>query len=149
LARFEKIVNAKGGELKVTSAFRPASYQQHLQQVWEKWMHELRYNVEPGCEKLKAQVGREFARHALLERQRPVPVSDHTLGIGFDAAITLPPVAHKKSRMASLLDRLAHVCRLRRPDILHDPVHFRFTGVSRKSQIAKVMAVSFRRHGSS
>jgi len=131
LARFQHAVELKGGAVKITSAYRPAAYQQHLQQVWDKWMHELRDNNEPGCETLKAQVGDEFARHRLLETQRPVPFSDHTRGVGFDAAVTLPTPARARRRSVSL-DALARLCSLRRPDVHHDPVHFRFVGLTRR-----------------
>ena len=131
LARFEHAVQLKGGAVTITSAYRPAAYQQHLQQVWDKWMHELRNNDEPGCETLKAQVGEEFVRHRLLETQRPVPFSDHTRGVGFDAAVTLPALARARRRSATL-DALARLCSLRRPDVLHDPVHFRFVGLTRR-----------------
>lgn len=123
LARFRRIVSAFGGSITVTSAFRPAAYQQHLQTVWDKWMNELRDNQDPGCEQLKAQVQGEFTRHQLLETQRPVPFSDHTRGVGFDAALVLP-----KARRRITEDRLARLAGLRRPDIWRDPVHFRFTG---------------------
>jgi hypothetical protein len=131
LARFQHAVELKGGAVKITSAYRPTTYQQHLQQIWDKWIHELRNNDEPGCETLKAQVGEEFTRHRLLETQRPVPFSDHTRGVGFDAAVTLPPPARARRRSVSL-DALARLCSLRRPDVLHDPVHFRFVGLTRR-----------------
>lgn len=118
LARFEHVVSAKGGSLTITSAYRPPAYQRHLQEVWDKWMHALRSNREPACQQLRAQVAREFTRHQLLETQRPVNSSDHTRGFAFDAAVELP--------RPSLVDRLARLCRLRRPDVVHDPVHFRY-----------------------
>jgi hypothetical protein len=133
LARFERIIAAKGGAIKITSAFRPATYQKHLQQVWDKWMLELRYNVEPSCEGLRAEVRREFVRHQLLETQRPVPFSDHTRGVGFDAAVTLP-AALKLKRHRPTLDALARLCKLRRPDVVHDPVHFRLVGITRRNE---------------
>ena len=90
LNRFEELVTKAGGEMYLTSAFRPEAYQQHLRDVWYKWMDELRDNEDPACATLKAQVGDEFTRHQLLPTQHPVPVSDHTLGIGFDAAVQFP-----------------------------------------------------------
>jgi hypothetical protein len=123
LNRFEKIVASAGGALVITSAYRPAAYQEHLQEVWDKYM-ELRGNQDEGCAELKAQAQEEFTRHQLLETQRPVAFSDHTRGIGFDAAVTLPNFARKKRRKLGI-DHLAYRAGVRRPDILHDPVHFR------------------------
>ena len=125
LARFEKVVTSKGGTIRITSAYRPPAYQQHLQAVWDKWMHELRDNYEPACQQLRLQIAKEFTRHRLLETQRPVDSSDHTRGLAFDAAVTLPNMSRPRSRRFSL-DALARLCLLRRPDVLHDPVHFRF-----------------------
>lgn len=130
LTRFEKAVSKAGGTLTITSAFRPPAYQQHLQAVWDKWMHELRDNRQPPCEQLRVNVGKEFRRHRLLETQRPVNVSDHTRGLAFDAAVILPKPARSRSGKLSL-DRLARLCSLRRPDILHDPVHFKLASARR------------------
>jgi D-alanyl-D-alanine dipeptidase len=126
LARFQKIIAAIGGTLRLTSAYRPSPYQEHLQAVWDKWMLEFRHNQDPGCQSLRAEVEQEFTRHQLLETQRPVPFSDHTRGIGFDAAVTLPNSGRHRRRVGP--DRLARLAGLRRPDVLHDPVHFRFVG---------------------
>jgi len=125
LARFEKIVEARGGQFTLTSAYRPSTYQAHLRDVWHKWMDELRDNQDPSCVELKAEVGNEFVRHGLLPTQHPVEVSDHTLGIGFDAAV-LFPAARKRRRIS--LDRLARLAGVSRPDIRRDPVHFRLIG---------------------
>ena len=125
LARFQHVVSSKGGSITVTSAYRPVAYQQHLQAVWDKWMRELRDNREQECQQLRRQVAGEFTRHRLLETQRPVNSSDHTRGVAFDAAVKLPDALRPRARRFSL-DRLARLCRLLRPDVLHDPVHFRF-----------------------
>jgi len=126
LVRFQKVVAQVGGSLELKSAYRPPAYQQHLQQVWDKWM-ELRTNNVAACQDLRAQVQQEFLRHDLLESQRPVTSSDHTRGMAFDAAVTIPPHARLKRRKVTL-DKLAHIVGLRRPDIVHDPVHFKFIG---------------------
>ena len=133
LAHFQRIITAKGGTVVVTSAYRPPAYQQHLQAVWDKWLHELRDNKVPECQQLRAQVAKEFTRHNLLETQRPVDSSDHTRGLAFDAHVTLPK-PKRRSRWLSL-DRLAHLCLLLRPDIRHDPVHFRLA-VARRGRSA-------------
>ena len=128
LTRFEGLVSSVGGAMTLTSAFRPAAYQEHLQDVWDKWMVELRYNTDPACAALSAQVADEFSRHQLLPTQRPVPISDHTLGIGFDAAVQLPLGARMVRRTRVTLDRLARLSGVLRPDIRRDPVHFRLIG---------------------
>jgi hypothetical protein len=129
LARFEDLVGKRGGSLTLTSAYRPEAYQQHLRDVWYKWMTELKDNQDPSCADLKAEVGGEFTRHQLLPTQHPVLVSDHSLGIGFDAAVALPVQLSKKKRGFRVsLDRIAHLAGMMRPDILRDPVHFRLIG---------------------
>lgn len=124
LTRFQIAVTSAGGKLDLKSAYRPPAYQEHLQAVWDKWMVELRRHPEKGCQALRAEVGEEFARHHLLEKQRPVSYSDHTRGVGFDAAVFIPVHARLKRRRVSL-DRLALLAGVRRPDVRHDPVHFR------------------------
>jgi hypothetical protein len=126
LTRFQNVVAMAGGTIVLTSAFRPSAYQDHLQAVWDKQMR-LRNNYEPGCMELKAAVDEEFTRHELLITQRPVPVSDHTLGIGFDAAIVMPPRARLKRRRVTL-DSLARSAGVQRPAVRSDPVHFRLVG---------------------
>jgi D-alanyl-D-alanine dipeptidase len=124
LARFQRLVTAAGGAIAVTSAYRPATYQEHLRNVWEKWMGELRFNRDPLCQELRWQVEDEFRRHALLESQRPVVDSDHTRGLSFDAAVRLP--GRKKGRRGRVsVDLLARRAGVLRPDIRRDPVHFK------------------------
>jgi hypothetical protein len=130
LSRFENLVEKRGGSITLTSAYRPEAYQEHLRDVWYKWMTELKDNTDASCAELKAQVGEEFTRHQLLPSQHPVAVSDHTLGIGFDAAVQLPfaPVAKKRRRGRVTLDAIARMAGMMRPDIGRDPVHFRLIG---------------------
>jgi hypothetical protein len=129
LGRFESIVQNAGGAVVLKSAYRPAAYQEHLANVWHKWMDELKENEEPACQDLRAEVGQEFARHRLIETQHPVPVSDHTRGLAFDATVDLP--MHKLlGRRRVTLDGLAHLAGLRRPAIESDPVHFKFVGAA-------------------
>ena len=127
LARFEHIVTSVGGAVAITSAYRPSAYQDHLQAVWDKWMVELRDNTDEKCQSLRAEVAEEFSRHQLLARQRPVPISDHTLGIGFDASVQLP-VSKRHRRRRLNLDTLARKAGFQRPSIARDPVHFRLIG---------------------
>jgi D-alanyl-D-alanine dipeptidase len=128
LNRFEQRVTSVGGSLILKSAYRPAAYQQHLQNVWYKWMTQLRGNNEPGCQDLRAQVQNEFMGHHLIETQHPVAVSDHTRGLAFDATVELPRLAMRGRRIT--LDGLARLSGLLRPAIAADPVHFKFVGAT-------------------
>jgi len=95
-------------------------------------MRELRFNRQPGCQAMRAQVEDEFTRHKLMPTQMPVTDSDHTRGIAFDAAVMMPRVVvrTKKRRVSLSLDRLALMAGLRRPDIRRDPVHFKLVVIS-------------------
>ena len=130
LARFQKTVNTVGGEVSLKSVYRPPAYQAHLKNVWDKWQ-ELRDNVAPECQNLRAQVEQEFTGHHLLLSQTPVSVSDHTRGLAFDAAVVLPSGARLNRRRVNL-DALARLAGFRRPAILADPVHFKFIGFGRR-----------------
>jgi len=126
LEKFRRLVASAGGTFDLKSAYRPLAYQVHLQQVWFKWMRELRFNRQPGCQALRAQVEEEFTRHKLMPTQMPVTDSDHTRGMAFDAAISLPrPVRSRRRRTGTSLDHLALLAGLKRPDIRRDPVHFK------------------------
>jgi len=134
LGKFRRLVMSAGGTFDLKSAFRPVAYQEHLQQVWFKWMRELRFNRQPGCQALRAQVEEEFTRHKLMPTQMPVTDSDHTRGMAFDAAIMLPRlvrvVAGRRRRVGPSVDRLALMAGLRRPDIRRDPVHYKLVIVA-------------------
>ncbi len=128
LLKFVREIRSVGGIITLRSAYRPPAYQVHLQQVWDKWM-QLRYNHSYACQDFRAQVRAEFDRHHLIESQRPVDDSDHTRGLAFDATVVLPRILHLGRRRVTLsLDRLARFAGLRRPDIRHDPVHFKYVG---------------------
>jgi hypothetical protein len=124
LHRFEHLVVSAGGRMSVQSAYRPAAYQAHLQELWDKWMLELRHNSTEECATLRAIVWDEFSRHDLLETQRPASSSDHTRGLSFDAAVYLPHGARLGRRRVGI-DSLARIAGVRRPAIAADPVHFR------------------------
>jgi hypothetical protein len=131
LEKFRRLVTSAGGTFDLKSAYRPLAYQEHLQQVWFKWMRELRFNRQPGCQAMRAQVEDEFTRHKLMPTQMPVTDSDHTRGIAFDAAVMMPRVVRTKRRRVGVsLDRLALMAGLRRPDIRRDPVHFKLVIIS-------------------
>ena len=109
---------AAEGSPSTGSAYRPPAYNQHLIDVWEKWMYELIDNAKPACAALKTKIHGHFQRHDLLETQQPVPNSRHTRGEAVDVSIdpALPNI-----------DTLArNCCNLRRPLPVRDPVHFQF-----------------------
>jgi hypothetical protein len=135
LNRFESKVTAVGGSMVLKSAYRPASYQKHLQDVWYKWM-DLKNNTDPGCQNLRAEVQREFQRHHLIESQHPVAASDHTRGLAFDATVSLPQNA-RLGRRRLTLDKLAHLVGLLRPAIAADPVHFKYVGGLRAASVRR------------
>ena len=124
LSRFEAIVSSLGGSVALTSAYRPPAYQAHLQEVWDKWMLDLRDSYAAECQDLRAEVEREFLDHGLLETQRPASVSDHTRGMAFDAIVWLPKRGKRTSRRINM-DTLARRAGLFRPVAILDPVHFR------------------------
>jgi D-alanyl-D-alanine dipeptidase len=101
----------------VGSAFRPPAYNQHLINVWKKWVNELMEDENPACANLKAKIQGHFQRHKLLISQPPVPNSRHTRGLAVDVTINLPPANIKI---------LAKGCGLIRPKPVDDPVHFQF-----------------------
>ncbi len=140
LGKFQIKVASVGGKMVLKSAYRPAAYQKHLQDVWYKWMSELKENHDPACQTLRGDVEEEFTRHRLIETQHPVAVSDHTRGLAFDATVDLPPKA-KMGRRKVTLDGLAKLAGLLRPAILADPVHFKFLGLPHVH-----LLVSRRRH---
>lgn len=143
LARFRTSVAAAGGTIVLKSAYRPAAYQQHLQNVWYKWMRELRRNRQAACQELRAQIQAEFTRHRLIETQHPVAISDHTRGLAFDALVELPRRARLGRRRVTL-DSLARLVGFLRPAIAADPVHFKYTGAIRYA--ASVRRVRGRRN---
>jgi LAS superfamily LD-carboxypeptidase LdcB len=120
---FREMVTSFGGTLDLKSAYRPPAYQAHLHDVWVKWVKELRNNRTSGCQALREEVGAEFRRHQLLVKQQPVPVSDHTLGLAFDAAVAMPRAA-RLNRKRVTVDKLAGLAGIKRPNSRRDPVHF-------------------------
>lgn len=104
-----------GGTSSVGSAYRPPAYNQHLIEVWRKWMNELKEETNPACQTLRAEVQAHFRRHKLLESQPPVPGSLHTKGEAFDLTSNLP---------YANLDALARGCQVYRNIPRRDRVHF-------------------------
>ncbi len=118
------MVTSLGGTFELKSAYRPPAYQAHLHEVWVKWVKELRNNRSSGCRALREEVGAEFSRHQLLVKQQPVPASDHSLGLAFDAAVAMPRAARLNGKRVTV-DKLAALAGMKRPDSRRDPVHFK------------------------
>jgi hypothetical protein len=123
LDAFKEMVTSVGGTFELKSAYRPLAYQVHLHDVWVKWVQELRNNRTAGCQALREEAGAEFRRHQLLVKQQPVPFSDHTLGLAFDASVAMPRAVRLKRRRVTV-DKLAALAGIKRPNSRRDPVHF-------------------------
>ena len=104
-----------GGSPSVGSACRPAAYNRHLRDVWEKWYYELKDDRNPACAALRTEVGAHFNRHGLLLSQSPALNSKHITGEAVDVTIQRP---------AAQIDTLAAGCKLYRPLPVKDRVHF-------------------------
>jgi len=104
-----------GGTFSVGSAYRPPAYNQHLIDVWKKWVDELKGEKRPACASLRTKIQGHFQRHKLLVTQQPVRNSLHTQGEAVDVTISL-----SKAK----IDTLANGCDLWRPLPKKDPVHF-------------------------
>ena len=141
LDTLEEMVASLGGTFELKSAYRPPAYQAHLHEVWVKWVTELRNNRSGGCRALREEVGAEFSRHQLLVKQQPVPVSDHTLGLAFDAAVAMPRAARLNGKRVTV-DKLAALAGMKRPTIRRDPVHFKLLPV-RPVAISYAQTASF------
>jgi D-alanyl-D-alanine dipeptidase len=128
LGTLKEMVASVGGTFELKSAYRPAAYQDHLHEVWVKWVKALRNNRSSGCRALREEVGTEFARHQLLVKQQPVPASDHSLGLAFDAAVVMPRAARLNGKRVNV-DKLAALAGIKRPDKRRDPVHFKLIPV--------------------
>lgn len=115
LACVQGRVAAAGGTLTLASAYRPPQYQAHLREVWDKW-DLLRDMREPECDALRAEVQREFQRHALLLSQRPASATGpHTQGGAVDM---------RSSLAATQFATITGGCLLIRPLPTTDPVHY-------------------------
>lgn len=118
LGCLRQAVTGAGGSFRVTSAYRPPEYQNHLREIWDTWK-EIRNRTNIECEELKRVIQAEFQRHELLLSQRPAAGNDnapHSRGIAFDASVGLPSGQN--------VDALAQSCGMYRPWPGNDPVHF-------------------------
>jgi hypothetical protein len=89
-------VQAAGGTLTVTSAYRPPQYQKYIQQIWDNHRN-LKGNTDPKCTSFKATVDSEFYRRGLKEDAgaRPIDSSSHTQGKAVDMVSSLGSAALK------------------------------------------------------
>ena len=100
-----------GRNAEVTSGFRPATYQAHLREVWDKWQL-LKDNSDASCRDTKAQVEAEWDRHQLV--RQPVQNSNHPSGNAVDI----------KNVPATRADAIAVSCKMYRPEPVNDRVHY-------------------------
>lgn len=113
----QSAVTDAGGQLNVHSAYRPAAYQEHLREVWDKWQL-LKDKREPECADLREEVRQEFIKHELLLTQQPAGArGNHITGRAVDMTSTLG---------MNTLVPIAEQCGLYRPIPGRDPVHFQF-----------------------
>lgn len=113
LACMETAVSNAGGSYTRISAYRPAVYQQHLQELWDAWQL-LESRREPGCEVIKQEIEAEWRRHSL--DHRPASQSKHTVGLAFDLQIN--------GMSPAQIDIAAQSCGLYRFSPKSDPNHF-------------------------
>lgn len=93
------------------SAFRPAEYQAHLKEVWDKW-HGIANNTSPACKTIKDDLRREWLKHKLVrDPQTSLP---HASG----EAVDIVGIATKT------VDATAAYCGMMRPDPVASPLHF-------------------------
>lgn len=102
---------AAGARPRITSAYRPRTYQAHLRDVWDKWQL-LKSDTTETCKERRTQVEIEWNKHALV--RQPVVDSNHTRGTAVDIA-GVPDAS---------ADAFAAQCAMRRPEPGNDRVHF-------------------------
>ena len=112
---FKTFAEFEGGIVKGNSAYRPPSYQKHLQDVWNTYM-KLPPGQDPDCSEIREEAKDEFKSHGLLPSQPPVNSSTHSLGWSFDASI--------RNLDDATIDGVADMCNLTRPLPKRDGVHF-------------------------
>lgn len=93
------------------SAYRPAEFQSHLKELWDKW-HGLLNNTNPACISIREDLRREWLKHKLVRDPQSSP--PHASGDAVDIA-GLP---------ANMIDATASYCGMQRPDPAAGPLHF-------------------------
>jgi hypothetical protein len=74
-------VKALGRIARITSGYRPAAYQAHLREIWDKWKL-LETNSDPACADVKNTVKEHWDKHGLV--YQPAKTSPHSKGIAVD-----------------------------------------------------------------
>jgi hypothetical protein len=106
-------VQAAGGNMHVTTRYRPQAYQDHLVEVWDKVNAPA--HPEPECAAVMQNYAAERATHFPMGAPAR-GVSNHTNGTAFDATITNLPAD-------TTIDTLQAGCNLTRP-VAGEPWHF-------------------------
>ena len=110
---FQTAVESRGGTFNIVSAWRPAAYQSHLREVWDKWQL-LRNNNTAACSATRQSVQSEMQNHQLVHQ--PALHSQHTRGIAIDVTISGLP-------SGTDVNRLGGGCNLQRT-VADDPNHW-------------------------
>lgn len=97
---------------KISSGFRPQMYQDHLQEVWDKW-EILKPNKTEACREIRADVANHINQHQM--RRRPGANSNHPSG----KAVDISGIPEENA------ERVARDCGMYRP-YADDRVHFQF-----------------------
>jgi hypothetical protein len=113
-------IQTEGGTAVIESAYRPAAYQSHLFEVWDK-ARTLRGNTSPLCAAVRTAVNNEMAHHDLDVGRLVGRTSNHTAGRAVDITWTLPPdpAATEESRIDDLANDAGLVHRLHARDRPH------------------------------
>jgi hypothetical protein len=96
---------------RITSGYRPAAYQRHLREVWDKWQL-LKDDNTVMCSTVKADVRKHWLKHGMV--RQPVVNSNHSSGNAVDIAGVDQATA----------DLIAAQCNMQRPEPVNDKVHF-------------------------
>jgi hypothetical protein len=114
---FIAAVHGAGGDITITSGYRPPDYQDHLREVYTKH-DELMQSNDPSCDQLRSAINAEFGKHG-LDASSTKPATGargkHSKGVAFDAKVS----GISKSSAAAL----AATCGLLKP-VKGDPVHY-------------------------
>lgn len=93
------------------AAYRPAQYQAHLKELWDKWQG-LVNDASAACKPLKDSLRREWLKHKLVRDPQTSP--SHAAGDAIDIA----GFSEKN------VDAAAAYCGMLRPDPVTSPLHF-------------------------
>ena len=119
LSCMEHLTRSLGGNFTLTSAYRPASYQEHLHNVWET-KEDLLISIQPKeyCAAIQNETDKEMSKHGLItEPAEGNPYAPHSRGNAIDAVIQGLPAPHT-------VDTIAEECGMYRRMPEADPVHY-------------------------